>query len=77
MGLAILPESSARRHQQTMGLSVIELDEPWRVRERSILVRDLEALPKVIRSLIDRLLAQNEGSAQPLNPSDHPAPTPA
>lgn len=40
-----------------MALAVIELDEPWRVRERSILVRDLEALPKVIRALIDRLQA--------------------
>ncbi|MFK7606585.1 MULTISPECIES: LysR family transcriptional regulator [unclassified Pseudomonas] len=64
VGLAILPESSARRHQQTMGLSVIELDEPWRVRERSVLVRDLQALPKVTRTLIDILLAQNQGSVQ-------------
>ena len=60
VGIAILPESSARRHQQTMGLSVIELDEPWRVRERSILVRDLQALPNVIRVLINLLLAYNK-----------------
>ena len=59
VGLAILPESSARRHERTMGLSLIELDEPWRVRERSVLVRDLEALPTVIRTLITILLAQN------------------
>ena len=59
VGIAILPESSARRHQQTMGLAVIELDEPWRVRERSILVRDLQALPKVTRALINMLLAHN------------------
>ena len=59
VGIAILPESSARRHQRTMGLSIIELDEPWRVRERSILVRDLEALPSVIRALISILMAYN------------------
>ncbi len=62
VGLAIVPESSARRHQRTMGLSIIELDEPWRVRERSVLVRDLEALPTVIRTLINILLAQNSGA---------------
>lgn len=62
VGIAILPESSARRHQRTMGLSIIELDEPWRVRERSILVRDLEALPSVIRALISILMAYNAPS---------------
>lgn len=62
VGLAIVPESSARRHQRTMGLSIIELDEPWRVRERSVLVRDLEALPTVIRTLINILLAQNSSA---------------
>ena len=59
VGIAILPASSARRHQRTMGLSMVELDEPWRVRERSILVRDLEALPTVIRALINILLAHH------------------
>lgn len=60
VGIAILPESSARRHQRTMQLAVIALDEPWVVRERSILVRDLDALPSVIRSLVNVLLAYEE-----------------
>ena len=64
VGLAVLPESSARRHQRTMGLAVIELDEPWRVRERSVLVRDLQALPTVTRALINNLLAHHK-SAEP------------
>lgn len=62
VGLAVMPDSAARRHQRTMNLAVIELDEPWRVRERSILVRDLEALPKVIRALIEQL--QDYGRAE-------------
>lgn len=61
VGIAILPESSARRHQRTMQLAVIALDESWVVRERSILVRDLDALPSVIRSLVNVLLAYEEG----------------
>jgi hypothetical protein len=39
-----------------MELVPIELDEPWAVRERSILVRELDALPGVVRALISVLL---------------------
>ena len=47
-----------------MGLSVIELDEPCRVRERSVLVRDLQALPTVTRALINNLLTHHK-TAEP------------
>ncbi|MFC3606813.1 LysR substrate-binding domain-containing protein [Stutzerimonas tarimensis] len=62
VGVAVLPESSARRHKRTMNLAVIALDEEWVTRERSILVRDLDALPKVIRALIAELVAFGEDS---------------
>lgn len=62
VGIAVLPESSARRHQRTMKLTVINLDESWVVRERSILLRDLEALPRVTRILIDELLKYDEAN---------------
>lgn len=52
VGIGVIPESSATRYQQTMNLIVRPLDEPWAVRERSILVRDLEALPGCVRALI-------------------------
>ncbi|MBU3058007.1 LysR family transcriptional regulator [Pseudomonas indica] len=55
VGIGIIPESAARRHSRTMRLAVVELDEPWAVRERSILVRELEALPGSIRALIATL----------------------
>jgi hypothetical protein len=38
-----------------MGLALIELLEPWSVRERYILVRDPEKLPAYARSLIETL----------------------
>jgi DNA-binding transcriptional LysR family regulator len=56
VGVGIIPESSARRHSRTMQLALIELDEPWAIRERSILVRDLDALPGSVRALIATLL---------------------
>ncbi|MBB4821456.1 DNA-binding transcriptional LysR family regulator [Pseudomonas alcaligenes] len=64
VGIAVLPESSARRHQRTMKLAVIALDEPWVTRERSVLARDIDALPKVIRSLVSELTKFGEREDQ-------------
>lgn len=56
VGIGIMPESSALRHQQTMDLKIIQLDEPWALRERSIVVRDSQALPEYVKSLIKLLV---------------------
>jgi len=58
VGIGIIPESAAIRHSRTMKLVTIELDEPWAVRERSILVRELDALPGVVRALIAVLMPE-------------------
>lgn len=58
VGIGIIPESAAQRHSRTMQLTTIELDEPWSVRERSILVRDLEALPGSVKALIATLMPE-------------------
>ncbi|MCY1276873.1 HTH-type transcriptional regulator GltC [compost metagenome] len=55
VGIGVIPESAARRHSRTMKLATIALDEPWAVRERSMLVRDIEALPSCVRALIETL----------------------
>ncbi|MBN6790586.1 LysR family transcriptional regulator [Pseudomonas fulva] len=59
VGIGIIPESSASRHSHTMNLVTIALDEPWAERERSILVRELEALPGTVRALIKTLMPAN------------------
>lgn len=56
VGIGIIPESAAVRHSRTMHLVTLSLDEPWAVRERSILVRELDALPGTVRALIATLL---------------------
>ncbi|MNZ99718.1 LysR substrate binding domain protein [compost metagenome] len=61
VGIGVIPESAARRHSKTMKLATIQLDEPWAIRERSMLVRDIEALPKCVRALIETL--QRHGGA--------------
>ena len=55
VGIGIIPESSALRHSRTMRLATLQLDEAWAVRERSMLVRELDALPGSVRALIERL----------------------
>ncbi|WP_060481654.1 LysR family transcriptional regulator [Pseudomonas sp. NBRC 111119] len=63
VGIGIIPESSASRHSHTMNLVTIALDEPWAERERSILVRELEALPGTVRALIKTLMPATGGGA--------------
>ena len=55
VGVGIVPESAARRNQNSMNLALVELLEPWSVRERYILVREHEALPVYAQSLIDAI----------------------
>lgn len=55
VGIGVLPETAARRHQRSMGLSILQLDEPWVVRERKLLVRDVDALPGCARELIEQI----------------------
>jgi DNA-binding transcriptional LysR family regulator len=63
VGVGMLPESAALRHQKTMGLKIIELKDEWAPRERSVLVRDLDALPGCARALISELMQSSSGGA--------------
>lgn len=53
VGVAILPHSSALRLNRTMQLSLLELTEPWAVRERSVVVQKMAHLPVYTRELVD------------------------
>lgn len=57
VGVAIVPESAARRNLAPMQLAQIELTDEWRVRERYVLVREGESLPAYAQALIEALLA--------------------
>lgn len=62
VGIGVMPESAANRHQHTMRLANISIADAWAVRERFILVRDLQALPGCARALIDAIMAQFDNS---------------
>lgn len=63
VGVAIVPESAARRNLEPMKLAQIELTDEWRVRERYVLVREGEQLPAYAQALIGALLAHYGGDA--------------
>lgn len=55
VGIGIVPDSAAQRYKKTMRLNIVRLDEPWIVRKRSMLIRDVDVLPACTRALIQAI----------------------
>jgi DNA-binding transcriptional LysR family regulator len=62
VGIAILPESAARRHSQTMAIAIVPLSDSWAIRAMQICVRSLGGLPQFARELVDLLVADAKAS---------------
>ncbi len=65
VGVGIVPESAARRNQDSMNLALIALTDGWSVRERYILVREHETLPAYAQSLVDAICAHYQERITP------------
>ncbi len=63
VGVAILPESAARRHAQNMAIAIVRLEDAWAIRAMQICVRSFDALPAFARALVD-LLVQDRDRAE-------------
>lgn len=57
LGIAVLPQAAAAPLCQAMGLRLIELVDPWVERELLLGVRDLSALARPQRKLMDHLVS--------------------
>ena len=57
VGIAIVPEPSARRCAQTMQIAVMALLDEWALRQLAICVRSFDALPRHAQQLVDALRA--------------------
>ena len=55
VGIGVVPALSARRHLADLPIVQVQLTDPWRVRERYVLVRDGEALPAYAQALVEAL----------------------
>jgi DNA-binding transcriptional LysR family regulator len=67
VGIGILPQSAGLRHSQTMKIALVELSDPWAVRERSVIVQKLDGLPVYARELVELIRA---GQGQPIAAAD-------
>ena len=57
VGVGIVPATTARRAVKAMAIRVIELNDPWALRELAICVRDFDALPPYARQLVEHMRA--------------------
>ncbi len=64
VGVGVIPESAALRHTRTMRIGIVELEDEWSIRERSMLVREIKALPACARALVTRLLESGMGGSR-------------
>jgi DNA-binding transcriptional LysR family regulator len=61
MGVAVLPEAAIRPHLHSMHLKRIVLTDDWVHRQLLIGVRDVTAVPRQVRLLIDHLCSKGQG----------------
>lgn len=64
VGIGILPQSAGLRHSQSMKLALVELRDPWAVRERSVIVQKLETLPAYARELVEYIRGSQADASQ-------------
>lgn len=57
VGVGVVPESAARRNQESMQLALIELTDPWSIRERYVLLREHETLALYAQRLVEAIFA--------------------
>jgi DNA-binding transcriptional LysR family regulator len=57
VGVGIVPETTVQRTSRNMAISAVRLTDPWALRELTICVRDVDALPPYARQLVDHLRA--------------------
>ncbi|WP_205962907.1 LysR family transcriptional regulator [Pararobbsia silviterrae] len=53
IGVAIIPDTAARRHRERSQIKVIPIKESWTSRRLCLVVRDLDALPSHARSFVE------------------------
>ena len=58
VGIGIVPETTAHRVAKSMAIKVIQLTDPWAVRELTICIRSMNELPLYARQLVEHLRRQ-------------------
>jgi DNA-binding transcriptional LysR family regulator len=57
IGVAVVPESAARRCQRSMAIRIVSLTDNWAPRHFKVCVRGFKALPTHVKLLVEYLVA--------------------
>jgi DNA-binding transcriptional LysR family regulator len=57
VAVGVVPHTTARAALKSMAIKVIELSDPWAVRELTICVRDVDTLPPFAQQLVEHMRA--------------------
>jgi DNA-binding transcriptional LysR family regulator len=78
IGIAVLPETTARRCERSMAIHVVPLTDGWAPRHFSVCIRDLKSLPThaqwLVRHLCARHRSANQRAGKLRGPKGAPAP---
>lgn len=75
IGVAVIPETSAHRNLGSLPIAQAELTDAWRMRERSILLREGEAPPH-LQSLVDALVRHGRANTEAIGTNEPAAAVP-
>jgi len=64
VGIGIVPETTARRVQQTMAIAIVPLTDSWAERELTICVRQIKELPLYARQLVEHLIGTRDQESE-------------
>jgi molybdate transport repressor ModE-like protein len=57
VGIGIVPRTTAERAAKSVAIKAVDLADPWALRELTICVRDVKALPPYARQLVEHMRA--------------------
>ena len=55
VGVGIVPATTAHRAAKAMAITAIDLTDPWALRDLTICIRSLKALPPYARQLVEHM----------------------
>ena len=59
LGVAVLPLGAAEPYLESARLRMQEIDEEWAVRTLKLAVKDLDAVSRPVRALVEHLISRN------------------
>jgi DNA-binding transcriptional LysR family regulator len=73
VGVGIVPETTARRAMRGMAIGIVPLTDPWALRDLTLCLRALDALPAFAQDFVAQLRAPSGADPRPIPPGGLPS----